>query len=60
MKCPICGVEAKVSMMPQLIRKPDDKFYHKMVFACRNKECDRFEHEVGTTYIEVQIKDELE
>lgn len=57
MKCPVCDVEARVKMLPQIVKK-NDKFYHKMVFECRNKECDRYETEVGTDYIEVTVTEE--
>lgn len=57
MKCPICNIEAKVEMKPQAIKK-GDKYYHRMVYICRDKNCDRYGKEIGTEDIEFKVVEE--
>lgn len=57
MKCPVCNVEARVKMLPQAILK-GGKYYNKMIFECRNRNCDKYEKEIGTQYIEFEVQEE--
>lgn len=57
MKCPICNIEARVEMKPKAVKK-EGKYYHKMVFVCRNKECSKYEKEIGTEYTEFEVTEE--
>lgn len=59
MVCPICETEARVKALPQAIKK-GDKYYNRMIFECRNKNCSSFNTEIGKEDIEfeVQVVDE--
>lgn len=52
MKCPICKTEAKVDYREK-VTKPDGE-YIRMHYVCRDRQCSRYDKEIGTE----DIKDE--
>ncbi len=54
MVCPVCNTEARIKSLPQAIKK-EDKFYNRIIFECRNKNCSYFGQEVGKEDIEFEV-----
>lgn len=53
MKCPLCKTEAKIEHSENVFKK--GRLYRRVVYVCRDKNCDRCNKEVGREDIELDV-----
>ena len=55
MECPLCNTTAGITSNVAI--KKEGKFYNRLTFACRNKNCENFAKEIGHEDVEFEVVD---
>lgn len=56
MKCNLCKTEAKIARSTNVLK--GEKLYRRMVYVCRDKNCQNYEKEIMTEDIELEVTKE--
>lgn len=54
MVCPLCDTEARISSSKNVLI--GDKLYRRVFYSCRNKNCKKYNTEIGHEDIEIEYE----
>lgn len=58
MECPVCKTEAYITSQKMVYNQQEGKLFRVLKYSCRNRNCEKYEQEVGEERIPTEFEPE--